>query len=98
SGPAGARNGEMQRRFRGGFAFALHEAAVLVDFHDLLRLEQAFVEAARGDGERERMALHHGAEIAARPQRPAARVTVPCDCGEVDGQRLEVTGEGQWFR
>ena len=46
-------------------------SGVFVDCEYLLRREFAFIDAARAHRELERLALHHGAEVAAGAEQPA---------------------------
>src|SRR6266702_5543902 len=80
------RDGDVQARFGRGFSRSRHDVAVLVDLDDLTGCEEALVDAADGDGETEGIAAQDRAEVTARPQGPAAGVTLAPDLDELGGQ------------
>ena len=89
---ARARDRQVQTRLGRGRARPAHDLAVLVDLHDLARREDALIHAAGRNREAHWVAAHDGAEVAARPERPAARVAVASDLGELSGKLGERRG------
>src|SRR5207247_3941568 len=90
--PAPARDRQVQPRLGRGRARPAPDLAVLADLHDLARREDALIHAAGRNREAHWVAAHDGAEVAARPERPAARVAVASDLGELSGKLGERRG------
>src|SRR6266542_3128509 len=80
---------QVQRRFGRWRAGASHYAAVLVDLDDVARLQDALIDTACRDRQREGRPADDRAEVAARAERPAAGVAEAADLGELAGERRE---------
>lgn len=66
-----------------------HGGGVFIDEEELLGLEPAFVEAAAGHEQRERLAADDDAVIAARAERPASAMEIASGLDEIGDFRSE---------
>ena len=86
---AGTNDGKVQRRFGGGTAVSLDDAACAIYRDDVAWFEQPFVHAARGDCHSEWLRPDDGAEVAAGAEDPAARVELAAQLAQLPGCILE---------
>ena len=83
-GAPAACDGHVQQRFgRGSAGPFVDGGGVRPDEDDVVDPDGAFRDSTGGDGQRQRLARHEGAEVAARPEDPPSRVKIATDLAEL---------------
>src|SRR6478672_2759802 len=83
AGPPDPRDREVEERFgRRAIPRSLDDVPVRTDSQDVVRTEDTLVFAAGGDRQPKRLARDHGAEVAARAERPPASVASLTDLSQ----------------
>src|SRR5216683_2684365 len=76
-GTHAAHNGYVEQRFGRRAATAADDVDGTIHLQELRGCKAAFVQAARSNGQAQRLAGNHRAEVSTRSENPAARVEAP---------------------